>query len=59
MCNECGNVAAGGLWLPIEWPVDRAEIEAVVETRQTKNQNWLPGQTVEDLRAETRDHGVR
>ena len=59
MCNECGNVAAGNLWRALEWPADRPGIEAVLTARPERNQNWLPGETVEDLIAETRDHGVR
>jgi hypothetical protein len=54
MCNECANVAAGRLWRAIEWPTDRARIEAALESRDVKNQNWLPGETVEDLKAEVR-----
>lgn len=53
MCNECGNVAAGGLWRAIEWPTGRPGIETTVTRRRFVHQNWLPGQTIEDLEAET------
>lgn len=53
LCNECGNIAAGRLWRAIEWPKNRHGIEAAVEVRKVANQNWLPGETVEDLQAGT------
>jgi len=59
MCNECANIAAEGLWRAIEWPIDRPGIEAALERRHIDNQNWLPGETTEHLRAESRAHGVR
>lgn len=56
MCNECGNVAVGNLWRAIEWPGNRPALEAVLEGRQEKNQNWLPGETVDDLKQESLAH---
>lgn len=54
MCNECANAAAGGLWRAIEWPANRDGIEKAVGVRKLANQNWAPGQKVQDLEAETR-----
>jgi hypothetical protein len=45
----CGS---GGNWLPVEWPEDQSDIEAALEPRPLENQNWLPGETVDDLLAE-------
>jgi hypothetical protein len=56
MCNECGNVAVGNLWRAIEWPTNRSAIEDAVISRQEKNQNWLPGQTPDDLKQESDSH---
>lgn len=54
MCNECGNVVIGGLWRPVEWPEDKVGlgIEAALKVRPPANQNWVPGETVDDLLAE-------
>jgi hypothetical protein len=52
MCNECANVAAGGLWRTIEWPADRSAIEEILSWRPRLNQNWTPGESVADLEAE-------
>lgn len=58
MCNECGNVTVGGLWRATVWPADRAGIEAVCSQRPEINQNWLPGETVAALKAESAAHGL-
>jgi hypothetical protein len=58
LCNECGNVAVAGLWRAIIWPDDREAIETVLDQRSPVNQNWLPGETIEYLRAENAAHGV-
>lgn len=52
MCNECANIAVGGLWRPVVWPDNVQAIEAEMESRPEKNQNWLPGETLEQLRDE-------
>lgn len=53
MCVECANVAIEGLWRPVAWPDEHEDIETELERRpMRRNQNWLPGETVEDLAAE-------
>lgn len=52
MCTVCANVAVDGLWRPVVWPEECAEIDAALAWRPTVNQNWLPGETVDDLVAE-------
>ena len=43
LCNECGNVAIGGLWRPVTWPGDLEEIEAELHRRPLRqNRNWIP-----------------
>lgn len=56
LCNNCGNVTIQGLWRSVLWPADIAGIEAALASRPIVNQNWETGQTVEDLKAETRVH---
>lgn len=52
MCNECGNVVIGGLWRTVDWPADSLQIEKALLVRPLANQNWVPGETVDDLLAE-------
>lgn len=59
LCNECGNVVVGGLWRPVVWPLDLQGIESVLEKRPLENQNWVPGETVADLAADNKNHGVK
>lgn len=58
LCNYCGNAAIGGLWRPVVWPKAVSSIEAELEKRPTRSANWLPGETVSELRAETDANGV-
>ena len=57
-CLACLNEAVDGQWLAVEWPKQRAAIEAALRPRQTINANWLPGESVADLHAENRAHGL-
>jgi hypothetical protein len=52
LCCVCANAAVGGLWRPVVWPEDVAEIDEVLAWRPTANQNWQPGESVVDLVAE-------
>lgn len=58
MCNECANVAIGGRWRVVEWPVDADEIERLLDRRPDVARNWFPGETVRQLKDENRVHGV-
>jgi hypothetical protein len=58
LCAECGNVSVGGKWLSIVWPPDAVAIENALVIRPTENRNWLPGETVADLRRENTGHGI-
>lgn len=57
-CLSCGNAASGGQPMRVVFPRDRAKIEAVLEMRAGCNQHWRPGDTVEELRALNRAHGL-
>jgi hypothetical protein len=53
-CFNCG--AIGG---HVIWPAERADIERVLLARpRAVNRNWMPGESVEDLQRENRDHGM-
>ena len=56
LCDECGNIAVGNLWRPVVWPDDVDGIEDALGFRSDENQNWYPGETVDDLRAEAVAH---
>jgi hypothetical protein len=58
-CLSCCNVAFDGRWLPIQWPPERTAIEVELLKRPlAENRNWLPGESVADLRRENRERGV-
>lgn len=57
-CVSCLNERAGARWLRVVWPKDVGGIEAVLRERLTENANWVPGETVADLRAENTEHGL-
>jgi ribosomal protein L37AE/L43A len=52
MCNCCGNVQIGGVYRPVVWPKAREQVEGLLADRPRENQNWRPGETVKQLRAE-------
>jgi hypothetical protein len=60
LCAECFNGTDGGLWRRVTVPDrdTRQEIEAITGMRPLPAQrNWLPGETVDDLRRENGEHG--
>lgn len=58
-CCSCGNRYAGGLWRQVELPANAPEIERLLDLRPFPvNQNWQPGETVDQLRAENAEHGL-
>ena len=58
LCNECANVTIGGLWRQVVWPKDPAAIDAELDKRPRGNANWLPGESVVQLRLENAAHGI-
>jgi hypothetical protein len=54
---SCLGPHSCGLEAPITWPADPDAIEAVLAMRPLPaNQNWLPGETIEDLLVENAAH---
>ena len=51
-CSECGATHS------VSWPKTSSEINTILAPRPLLNQNWLPGETLDDLRAENAAHGV-
>ena len=63
MCPECWNVKWSGQWLRVVFPADKAVIEAVLLARpkergEYRTRNWLPSESVSDIRAENLTHGI-
>lgn len=51
MCNECANVAIGGLWRRVVWPKKATEIASLIAERANlAMQNYDPGETLTELR---------
>jgi hypothetical protein len=51
-CTTCSNFGGGGKWVPTIWPDNQADIETALVVRPPVFQNWVPGETVEQLLAE-------
>jgi ribosomal protein L37AE/L43A len=52
ICNDCGNKANGYAWHPVTFPKAQPDIEAALDVREQRHQNWKPGETVAQLLAE-------
>lgn len=52
MCVSCANVAVDGRWRPVKWPKAHVEIGGMLDVRPRDVANWLPGETVAQLREE-------
>lgn len=60
MCVECANVTVDGMWRPVVWPKNPDAVDAeLAQRRMTKTRNWLPGETVAQLRTERLAHEGR
>lgn len=59
-CNSCQNASAGNRFRPIIWPSERfiEQMLAILAPRPEVNTNWLPGETLDFLRAENMEHGL-
>jgi hypothetical protein len=59
-CARCGNQAAGRGWRPVALPNEptRRRIEAILLCRpRVEDRNWEPGETLDDLMRQNREHG--
>ena len=56
MCQSCWNEAVKGKWLPVEFPAEHVQIDRELLLRNTENQNWQKGETVERLVIENMEH---
>lgn len=59
MCGNCANAVVGGFWRPVVWPKDRAKVEELLMARpDPTTRNWLPHETVAQLKAENKERGL-
>lgn len=55
-CAICHNEAVGHKLVPVEWPANRAELEAALLRRPHRwARSWEPGETLEDLERQDAD----
>lgn len=58
-CPDCLMQGNGFKAMAVEWPDERAAIEALLVKRNDPNtRNWLVGETADDLARENAEHGV-
>jgi hypothetical protein len=58
-CVSCRNASIDGLWRPLRVPAEREAIEAALMARpDPTTRHWLPGESVDDLLDENREHGI-
>ena len=64
ICVECGSTENGGNWYTVRLPPNKVAIEAVLLLRPASRpdhattRNWIPGETVAQLKQENRDQGL-
>lgn len=61
-CHECRNAAVDNQMIKIEIPSDRlrSQVESYLVARPiAATRNWIPSETVKQLRDENREHGIR
>ena len=59
-CCSCGNEHLEGQLAPVHFPEDkqRKKLERLLTKRPRQNQNWSPGESIEQLMAENTVHGI-
>lgn len=59
LCADCLNADASGAWVRVIWPKPavRKAIEGPLVVRPKANQNWRPGESPAELRAENQARG--
>lgn len=57
-CRSCRNPSTHGMWRKVALPKERNDIIAILNLRPTQHQNWSPGDTLEELRADNELHQI-
>lgn len=59
VCCDCANRTVDGAWVSVLWPVNAAELEAVLVARPSPDaMHWQPHEAVEHLWAENVEHRI-
>lgn len=58
ICVSCILDDRGVAWRRVAFPDDRGAIEEALATRLVDHRNWEPGESIDFLLAENRDHGL-
>jgi len=56
MCQSCWNAGHKHKCRRSIFPEQREEIERLLDKRPLENRNWFPGETVDDLLRENKEH---
>lgn len=54
----CQHPSPCGTIIQLDWPADWQQIQTVMADRSIINRNWVPGETVEQLRGENMAYGL-
>lgn len=58
LCASCLNDHVAHQFLRTVFPKERVAIEQLLELRPLSNRNWLPHESLDELRAENQTHGL-
>lgn len=58
ICCDCGNIEVEGRWRQVLWPSNHGEVAALLDRRPIPNRNWLPHESLSDLREQNLRHGL-
>jgi hypothetical protein len=58
-CVDCQNEAVNQKWIGVKWPENPNELELALLKRPKSAQNWLPGETTEDLANQDEEQKVK
>jgi hypothetical protein len=57
-CLSCGNADNDSHVMSVVFQADKKAIESLLLMREIENRNWHPGETVESLQQENKEHGL-
>ena len=59
MCCSCMNEEYGRQFRNVKFPQDKEAIETILSERIGRERNWLPGESLEDLRSQNEELSKR
>jgi len=55
-CCSCKNAVTGHKYRRFVFPPHRKQIEELLDLRPLPNRNWLPGETLDDIKRDNEEH---